>query len=199
MAATTQPVNVDMLFSELSRKTKRLSTYVSVLFVLVVLSSGCLGLLFWKKAKAVDAAQRELSFSLWVTDYNNGSDFVVPQVNMIQFLRRGYSVSFDSVKYTQEGLALTGTIGNATQLWVNSLAVKFVARPFPYQIREKWEKQAFPWWDGSWDIGSGETSVGSLNPGSSVPFSVTIPNVKQTSDSIEIAVSFSGERYLYMK
>jgi hypothetical protein len=147
----------------------------------------------------MEEAQKNLSFSQFVTDYNNSADFVMPQVNTIQFLRRPYSISFDTVKYTQEGLLLSGTIGNGTQLWVSSLAVKFVARPYPYQIKGKWEKQAWPWWDASWDIGSGETTVGTLNPGSAVPFSVTVPNVKQTSDSIEIAVSFSGERYVYLK
>jgi hypothetical protein len=123
----------------------------------------------------------------------------VPQVNTIQFLKHGYSINFDTVRYTQEGLFLSGTLGNGTELYLNSLAVNFVARPYPYKIREKWEKQTIPWWSDDWNIGSGQTSVGTLGPGTSVPFSVTIPNVKQTSDSIEIAVSFSGERYSYLK
>jgi hypothetical protein len=159
-----------------------------------------LGFLFWKKARSLGDEQKALSFSQFITDYNSSADFVVPQVNTIQFLRRGFSITFDGVKYTQEGLSLSGTIGNATELNLNSLAVNFIARPFPYKIREKWEKQSFfPWWNDEWNIGSGQTSVGFLGPGTSVPFSVTIPNVKQTSDSIQIAVSFSGERYSYLK
>lgn len=42
------------------------------------------------------------------------------------------------------------------------------------------------------------SAVGVLNPGSTAFFEVTIPNVQQTSDNIEVAVSFSGERYQYL-
>jgi hypothetical protein len=32
-----------------------------------------------------------------------------------------------------------------------------------------------------------------------MPFSVTIPNVKQSSEQIQIAVQFTGENYSYLK
>jgi hypothetical protein len=152
MSLNTQPLNVDALLSEVSRKTRRLSIWIFVLFLLLLVSTGTVSFLFWRKGKALDEAQKEVAFSLWVTDYNSGADFVVPQVNMIQFLRRGYSISFDTVKYTQEGLVLNGTIGNGTELYLNSLAVNFSARPYPYQIKEKWEKQKYPWWADEWNI-----------------------------------------------
>jgi len=202
MADLAQPVDSALALEKLELKTKRLSTWTLVFFIvlLIVIASACAGGFFlWKKAKALDAAQKDLAFSQFITDTNHITDFVVPQVNTIQFLKRGYSITFDTVKYTQEGLLLSGTLGNGTELYLNSLAVNFVARPYPYKIKEKFEKQTFPWWSDEWNIGSGQTNVGVLGPGTSVPFTVSIPNVKQTADSIEIAVSFSGERYSYLK
>ena len=205
MASTAQSVDSRVLSSQLPVKTRRPNVFLWVLVILLVVSNGSLAFIFWRKANAIEHEQKNLQFSQFVTDYNNSSDFVLPQVNTIQFLRRGFSVDFDTVKYTQEGLLLSGTIGNGTELYVSTLAVSFTARPYPYQIRDRWEKAAsanrdfIPWWFSDWNIGSGQSTVGTLNPGSSAPFSVTIPNVKQTSDTIEIAVSFSGERYLYLK
>jgi hypothetical protein len=106
------------------------------------------------------------------------------------------------VQYTQEGLALTGTIGNATQLWINSLALKFTARPSAYMFRDKWRESynsGLIWLDSTWDIGTGQTTVGLLSPGTAALFSATIPNVKQTSNQIQIEVDLSGERYSYLK
>jgi len=202
MTDLAQPVDSALALAKLERKTKRLSIWALIFFIvllIVIASAGAGGFVFWKKAKALDAVQKDLVFSLFITDINHSTDFVVPQVNTIQFLRRGYSLTFDTVKYTQEGLFLSGTLGNGTELYLNSLAVNFVARPYPYKIREKFDKQTFPWWSDEWNIGSGQTNVGMLGPGTSMPFSVSIPNVKQTADSIQIAVSFSGERYSYLK
>jgi len=175
------------------------TSFAVVLTVLLAL----LGFLSWRKSKAIDKALEDHSFNQFVDGITSNSSFVVPEVNTIQFLRRGYSITFDSVKYTQEGLALTGTVGNPTQLWISSLALKFTAKPYPYKFRDKWAENyrsgGFILLDSSWEIGTGQTTIGALNPGSAVPFSVTIPNVKQTSDQIQIEVAFSGERYSYMR
>lgn len=203
MSANPQPIPNDILISKLDQRTKRIVVVLLAFAVLFVASTSCLAFLFWNKNKAINKALKDQAFSDFVTDYDNSSDFVAPQINTIQFLRRGYSITFDSVQYTQEGLSLSGTIGNPTELWISSLALSFTARPYPYEIRGKWDanfgNNFFPWWNSDWDIGTGQTTVGLLNPGTSVPFLVTIPNVKQTSDSIQIAVSFSGERYQYLK
>ena len=190
-------LNTDPL-TKLNKRLKRLSVSLLILSVLLIVFAASVLFLFWRKARAIDKAQEDLRFSQFVTEYANAADFVQPQVNTIQFLRRGYSITFDSVQYTQDGLVLSGSIGNPTQLWISALALHLTARPYPYKIRDKWAKSSFPWWDADWNIGSGQTTVGFLNPGASVPFHVTIPNVKQTSDNIEIAVSFSGERYQYL-
>lgn len=74
-------------------------------------------------------------------------------------------------------------------------------RPSPffpiYKNRDKIPKDPFFLFGDSADIGSGQTTVRYLGPGKTASFSMTIPNVKQTSDGIQIVVSFSGERYGY--
>jgi hypothetical protein len=62
------------------------------------------------KSKVDDA-----SFSQTVSDYENSIDLLSPDVGVIQFMKHGYSVRFDSVNYNANGLELTGTIGNPTQ------------------------------------------------------------------------------------
>src|SRR5258708_6578270 len=90
MTDTPEPADSALVLSELQRKTKRLSLWVLILFIalsFVVASTGTVGVLFWKKANALQREQKDLAFSLFATDINSGTDFVVPQVNTIQFLR----------------------------------------------------------------------------------------------------------------
>ena len=47
------------------------------------------------------------------------------------------------------------------------------------------------------EIGSGQADIGYLGPGRTAAFSLTIPNVKQTPDGLQIVASFTGERYNY--
>jgi len=196
--ATPPHAPADDLVVKLNKRTKRLSIALIILATLFVLSLVCGIFVIRWKLNAIDKTEKDLAFGQFVTDYNGAEDFVQPTVNTIQFLRRGYSIFLERVEYTQNGLVLSGQVGNPTHLWISSLALNFSARPYPYKIREKWDKSGFPWWDTDWNIGTAQTTVGALNPGSTTPFEVTIPNVKQTSDTIQIAVSFSGERYQYL-
>jgi hypothetical protein len=199
---TPSPPSADGLLVKVNTRTKRLSVLVIILTVVFVASLICGLLLLRWKMKAIEKTQKDLAFEQFVAGYNTGQDFVQPTVNTIQFLRRGYSITLDKVEYNQNGLVLGGRLGNATQLWISSLALNFSARPYPYRIRDKWDKDngpgSLPWWEDDWSIGTAQTAVGILNPGSTTGFEVTIPNVKQTSDSIQIAVWFSGERYQYL-
>ncbi len=169
---------------------------------LVTVSTLSLFLVFHWKAKATEEAQQKIRFIQFVTLYGLETDFVRPKVNTIQFLRHhgGYSINFDKVEYTPSGLALAGKIGNPTELSISSLALNFSARPSPSRIRDKWIEAKMPTakWQDDWNIGTAQTTVGNLIPMSTTPFTVTIPNVKQTSDEIQIAVWFSGERYQYL-
>lgn len=198
MSAAAQPATVLEHDDSLNRGIKKLWFALIALISLWLLTCAILGFLFWRKSKSFDQALLDARFDQFVTDYNDSNDFVQPTVGSIQFLRHGYSISFDHVEYTQNGLVLSGRVGNATQLWISSLALNFSARPYPYKIKDKFAKETFPWWPEDWNIGSAQTSVGVLNPGSTASFTTTIPNVKQTADGMEIAVSFSGERYQYL-
>lgn len=198
MSSVPQPVSDHPNLETPTKRTTKASLLLTLVSVLLVAAIGTSLFLLWRKVNHIEEAQKNLQFDQFISDYNGGTDFVRPTVNTIQFLRRGYSISFDSVEYTQNGLVLSGRIGNATQLWVSSLALGFSARPFPYKIKDKWIESKFPWWADDWNFGNAQTTVGDLNPGSAALFNVTIPNVKQTADEFQIAVSFSGERYQYL-
>lgn len=202
--ATPSPSNVDELLAKLNKRTKRLSIFTIALAVTLLIVAGAGYFVFHVRVKAIEQGQKDIAFNQFTNEWSNAQDFVQPTVNTIQFMRHGYSILFDKVEYNQNGLLLSGQVGNATNLWISSLALDFTARPYPYRMRDKWEKDnasglgPWLWWSDSWDIGKAQTTVGSLNPGSIAFFEVTIPNVKQTSDSIQIAVAFSGERYQYL-
>jgi hypothetical protein len=197
----TPPTQSTHDYLKLMRRTRWMSVLIIAL-VVVVIAMSVAGIVFYRQFNVVAKAQKDLAFTQFTDEWSNGQDFVQPTVNTIQFLHRGYSITFDKIEYNQNGLLLSGQVGNPTHLWISSLALNFTARPYPYKIRDKWEKeQSGPWqtwWSSEWDIGTAQTTVGALNPGSTAFFEVTIPNVKQTSDNIQIAVSFSGERYQYL-
>lgn len=184
----------------LERRGKgRFRVLLSLVCIFLIVLVAVAGLGFWQ-LKVIKSSQENLKFSDAVNDYLRDSDFVTIQIGTIQFLRRGFSIDFDTARYTQDGLVLSGTIGNPTQLWINTLTLNFSVRPYAYQVREKWDKNNFIFWNTSdFEIGKAQVNVGSLIPGSTTSFSVTIPNVKQTKDEPQIAVSFSGERYNYLK
>jgi len=75
--------------------------------------------------------------------------------------------------------------------------LRFDARPSIFSLTEKWQRSNKWRWNDDWNIGSAQTSVGTLAPGTTTPFQVTIPNVRQTPEAVDIAVAFMGERYTY--
>ena len=106
-AATESPQpRADELLVKLNRRTKRMYVVVWILVPCFVLSLvGGFFLVRWKLA-AIEKARKDLSFSLFVSDYNNAEDFVQPTVNTIQFLRHRYSITFDKVEYTPSKILL---------------------------------------------------------------------------------------------
>lgn len=197
-AAPQQSFDADQI-TKLHRQIKRLWIVFGTVALVLLVLAGSLSYFAWQKSKTLSTAVEDLQFSDFVNYDSQSTDYVTPTVNVIQFMRRGYTVNFDYVQYTQDGLVLGGQIGNGTQLWVSSLALNFAARPYPYKIRDKWAKDKdFFLYSSQYDIGKAQTTVGTLNPGSTASFRVTIPNVKQTPEDIRIAISFSGERYQYL-
>ncbi|MDR5729809.1 MAG: hypothetical protein RB191_20540 [Terriglobia bacterium] len=179
------------------RKTRR-PVLLWICFGVALVSIGLsafAGIMLWRLSTKVD----DLSFGQEVTDYNAANDLLTPDVGVIQFMKRGYTVTFDSLSYTANGLEVRGTIGNPTQLNLSSINLKLDARPFPYQVKDKLKKDPFFFYvtDG-FDIGSAQTTIFFLGAGKTESFTMTIPNVKQTKDGFQIAVSFSGERYSYL-
>ena len=118
--STAPPATNDAeTLATINRRLRRLSIGLISLSLLLVASTASLLFLFWRKAKAVDEAQQSLQVDQAISSYSSDKDFVEPTVNTIQFMRRGDSIFFDKVEYTQNGLVLSGQVGNATQLWVS--------------------------------------------------------------------------------
>jgi hypothetical protein len=139
----------------------------------------------------------DLSFQQTASDYSHDNDLLSPDIGVIQFMHKGYSITFNTLTYTASGLEIAGTIGNPNQITVSSLNLKLSARPFLYKNRDKIVKDPFFMFTGGSEIGSGQATISYLMPGRTDTFTMTIPNVKQTPDGFQILVSFSGERYSY--
>lgn len=200
MADEGSPTFEERLRAVQRQLRKRSLIFIVSLCLVVALQSGII-VIGLRRFNSFTAKVRNYEFSQDVDEYDNGTDFISDSVGVIQFLRHGYSITLDSAHYSQDGLTLTGKLGNPTQLWLSSLTLNFSVRPYASDLRKLWDKDgSFAFWDTSeFEIGEAQADVGYLPAGSTVAFSVTIPNVKQTSKSTQIAVWFSGERYSYMK
>lgn len=175
---------------------KRNFFLVSGVLILVIAGVALSGYSLWSVHK-LSSKIDDISFSQTSSNYSHDNDLLSSDIGIIQFMHRGYTITFNSITYGQNGLQVTGTIGNPTELSLSSLTLKLSARPYLYKVRDKIEKDPFFLWGNAMEIGSGETSIGYLGAGKTEVFSMTIPNVKQTPDGFEIAASFSGERYSY--
>lgn len=128
------------------------------------------------------------------------TDSISLDVGVIQFLKRGYSISLDEVVFSPSGVTLVGTIGNPYLLELSSLTLLFeVRRPY-YTFREEYLDNPYSLLlNNDLTVGSSQVSVGVIAPGSTAPFRAVIPNVRQPADQYEVTVSFSGERYKYLR
>jgi hypothetical protein len=186
----------------IEKRNRRLVALTVVVLIVVIGGAGVSAWWIYREKKSMRASLRDIEFSQVASQYERDTNFASPDVGVIQFLKNGYSIHFDIIRYTQEGLLLSGRIGNPKQLSVSTLTLGFSVQPYPYGVRDKWEKDGsdgfYPYF-GNYEIGKAQAGVtGTLFSGTTLPFSVTIPNVKQTKDPIQIAISFSGERYGYL-
>jgi hypothetical protein len=140
----------------------------------------------YAKVRELQNFRKNFAFTMFSLGYERDEDLVTPQVGTIQFLKRGYSVEFDTVEYTSNGLVLKGRIGNPLNIWVSSLTLRFDARPPISSLADKWY-QAHKWgWNDAWNIGSAQTSVGILAPKMTAPF--------QNSAIVSVYGIFSSNR-----
>jgi hypothetical protein len=157
------------------------------------------------------ALQKKLDNVTWdlrLNEHLQEDRFISPSIGGIQFFHNGrYSIEIEELKYTGNGLELSGYIGNGTQLNLTTLTINFEADHPYYKNRDRYLKEratsGSDWFTVGWaedEIGKGQVLLDFLGAGSRARFAVTIPNVKQQSaEQPEIAVSFSGERYSYSR
>jgi hypothetical protein len=177
-----------------------------ILFVLLIAAVVVESLAVMSLRDRVIANEWNSRYPLGVLLFEESS--IVPRVNIIQFLKRGYTIELEEVSFTQDGLKLAGYFGNPTNLWLYSVGITFSACKTPsfedYK-NSKLREGAFGVMVGKEiiavtgeQIGSAQSqTIPSIEPGKRGSFQVTIPNVRQGKDSFEIWVSLSGERYSY--
>ncbi|HKT52688.1 MAG TPA: hypothetical protein VJV96_20475 [Candidatus Angelobacter sp.] len=196
-ARQKQPADVQSL----ERRVHRLSVALAVLAVVLILCVALLAVVSWRHAQALTTTKDDILFGRFIHYDYDSDDYVAPVVNAIQFFHDGYSIQFDKLQYTADGMELSGEIGNPNQFRITDLTLTFAVRPYPEKIRDQWLRggRNLVGWSPSWNIGSATTKVADLEPGRTARFNVTIPRVAQNSDPMRIAVLFSGEHYTYVE
>jgi hypothetical protein len=141
----------------------------------------------------------ELDWQLALARAERSSDAIQLQVGVIQFLRRGYSVTLDSVTYEQNGVRLAGRVGNPHLHTVSSLTLDFAVHQPLWTMRDKYLKEQNPFGLYPDPVGKAQVSVRDLEPGAQTRFRVIVPNVGQSNEQYEVEIRFSGERYSYLR
>jgi hypothetical protein len=185
----------------LERRVRRLSIALTILAVVFGLCVALLAVVSWRHGQALTTTKDDILFGRFIHYDYDSDDYVAPVINAIQFFHDGYSIQFDKLQYTTDGMELSGQIGNPNQFRITDLTLTFAARPYPEKIRDQWLRggRNLVGWSPSWNIGSATTRVTDLEPGRTARFNVTIPHAAQNSDPIRIAVLFSGEHYTYVE
>jgi hypothetical protein len=106
------------------------------------------------------------------------------------------------VVYGSNGLQLEGLLGNPTNLWLSNVTLQFTARKPIFTAKTEFLKakpdsiERYFTYGEQLGVAQAQTIL-SIPPGQSRRFDVTIPNVKQTKDGIDLTADFTGERYSY--
>lgn len=135
----------------------------------------------------------DLAWNIAVHDFKQ-DNFITPDLAFIQFFKGEessglYSVQFNDVKYSQDGLCLRGFVGNAGNISVTYLALKLSA--YKALDRTLFDRHKFFW---PQPVGVGVSSrILTLAPGTKQKFNVMIPNVKGRTDAMVIVATFTGE------
>jgi len=185
---------------ELRQRVKQLWVVLAVFCGASVICFCLLWVQLMQQSRTLNKVTDDVIFGRFVHYEAESDDYVKPITNAIQFFHDGYSVQFSAVDYTANGLFLSGEIGNPNEYRVSNLNLNFAARPYPVNVRDKWDRgnKNTVGWPPEWDIGNAQARVPVLDAGHTAKFSVTIPNVKQSAEQIRIAIIFSGESYTYL-
>lgn len=195
----TPPLEGAREVQSLHNQIRKLSIAFAITAGLFVVCFIVLAAFMWRQSQALLNTKDDILFGRFVHYDYDSDDYVAPVVNTIQFFHDGYSLQFTNLDYTQNGLAITGEIGNPNQFDISNLTLTFAVRPYPEKIRDKWAQSGMHLvgWSPDWDLGRVQAKVGNLAAGQTAKFNVTIPGLKQPSDPIRIAILFSGEHYQY--
>ncbi|MGE5322926.1 MAG: hypothetical protein ACM3SW_08695 [Actinomycetota bacterium] len=194
----TPPLEVQEI-QAIQNQIRKLSTAFAITAGLLVVCLIVLAAFMWRQSQALRNTRDDILFGRFVHYDYDSDDYVAPVVNTIQFFHDGYSLQFTSLEYTQNGLVLSGEIGNPNQFSVTNLTLTFAVRPYPEAIRQKWSRSGMHLvgWSPDWDLGRARVNIGDLAAGRTKRFAVTVPGIKQSPEPVRVAILFSGEHYQY--
>lgn len=182
----------------------------------LVRRAGKLGLASWLSSIAIVVAvlgfastlylQRALAKRVgaieWSSDlesHRQFADVITPDVDVIQFLKEGYSITLDAVEPEGSDLVFSGRIGNPRFVRVTELTLQLNAFRPMYQMHEDWGKNRFRFLLRD-PIASGESSIGAISAGGAAQFRLVVPRIAGTNrDSLEFQVEFRNARYQYLQ
>ncbi|MCH7761731.1 hypothetical protein IIA15_10100, partial [candidate division TA06 bacterium] len=111
-----------------------------VIVVIVVVSIG-IAVNYFQFKRAIEEVPTKSEFRqlAWqfAMDIPKPTNAILTDVGVIQFLDNGFSISLDSADWKSEGLVLTGTLGNSTNLQVSSLTLKITAQKTMYSLHKE--------------------------------------------------------------
>lgn len=195
----TPPLEQTQEIRSLHRQIRKLSAALAIAAGIFIVCFIVFAAFMWRQSQALHNTRDDILFGRFIHYDYDSDDYVAPVVNTIQFFHDGYSLQFTRLEYTQDGLVISGEIGNPNQFSITNLTLTFAVRPYPEKIRQQWTRSGMHLvgWSPDWDLGRGQAAIGDLGAGRTAKFNVTVPGLKQSPDPIRIAILFSGEHYQY--
>lgn len=195
----TPPLEQAREAQSLHSRIRKLTTAFAIAAGLLTVCLIIMAAFIWRQSQALLNTRDDILFGRFVHYDYDSDDYVAPVVNTIQFFHDGYSLQFTKLDYTQNGLVISGELGNPNQFSIRHLTLTFAVRPYPEKIRAKWTQSGMHLvgWSPDWDLGRAQLSVGDLPAGRTANFKVTVPGINHASDPVRIAILFSGEHYQY--
>jgi hypothetical protein len=127
----TAPQSQAVDVRSLERRIHQLSVAVAILAGALVVCVAVFAGISWRHAEALTTTKDDIFFGRFIHYDYDSDDYVAPVINAIQFFHDSYSIQFEKVLYTGDGLELSGEMGNPNQFRITDLTLTFAARPYP--------------------------------------------------------------------
>ena len=115
----------------------------------------------------------------WANRRRGRTNRIDLNVGTIQFLERGYSVHLEQVSYTQDGLNLSGYLGNPTNMTLTNVTLNFSAGKDGTFEEFREAVTLIDQLRVGTSVSAQSRPIAVLSPGTRATFEVTVPGVTQ--------------------